>query len=280
MFDRRAKTAFAVASVILVGSNLGISSVERWMGMFLHKDPVPLPLEFSRIAKQTDHWNSTIPDELLDEAILDRLGTRKYLNRLYAPNEGDAPRIHLHVAYYTGLIDPVPHVPDRCFVAGGLDKVAPARNLKLPMAKTDWVEHADRINQATKLPYHTAEVRHPFTNERIEVTMPIGEFLWRTTQFSDQRQPGLKIFSGYMFVANGRLTPSPDGVRVMAFDLFERSAYYCKIQLTIRTKAEFTEQDFVDLSADFLDEILPEVMRCLPDWWAHESAIAASASTD
>ena len=56
----------------------------------------------------------------MDAAMVESLGTDKYLTRSYAL-DGDPAKgtMLLHLAYYTGMIDTVPHIPERCWGAGG-----------------------------------------------------------------------------------------------------------------------------------------------------------------
>ena len=75
-----------------------------------------------------------------------------------------------------------------------------------------------------------------------------------------------RAHAGYLFLANGRSTPSPDGVRLLAFKLSERRAYYCKVQFTMGGSADFDDTAWLSEIGDFMDEFLPELMRCLPDW--------------
>ena len=46
--------------------------------------------------------------------MVEELGTNLYLSRDYERRDD---RVNVHVAYYTGLIDDVPHVPERCWAA-------------------------------------------------------------------------------------------------------------------------------------------------------------------
>ena len=114
----------------------------------------------------------------------------------------------------------------------------------------------------------------PFTLEAIEVLMPIGKFRIRTTEFEDKTRPHLRIFAGYYFIANGRITPSPDGVRLLAFNLNDKYAYYCKVQFTMVGDRKLDQEVFVRIAAGFTDGLLPELMRCLPDWSEVESLTA------
>lgn len=270
MFDSRTKIAFIATCLLLAGSRGAFEGVQRILGAYLHKESVPLRQEFSRISKQIGDWHSSEPDLIYDEAVVETLGTQMYLTRSYQRSEGVPGRIKVHVAYYTGLIDLVPHVPDRCFIAAGLNAKSLPDNILLPLKRDGWKEQSDRINLATGEGYSTVQLPHPFTGEPMTLTMPIGDYRLRTTEFEDDRNPRYRIFAGYFFVANGRITPTPDRVRLLAFDLSERYAYYCKVQLQVFAPTGYETAQFISLSAEFLDDFLPELMRCLPDWWEVE----------
>ena len=108
----------------------------------------------------------------------------------------------------------------------------------------------------------------------MDIMMPIGEFRIRTTEFEDKTKRNIRIFAGYFFIANGRVTPSPDGVRLLAFNLNDKYAYYCKIQYTMVGDRKLDQEAFVRIVTGFTDELLPELMRCLPDWSEVEAQTA------
>ncbi len=279
MFDHRSKIAFVLTCLILAGGRGAFDVIQRMMGAYLHKDSVSLRQDFSRISREIGDWRAKEADQIFDEAVVETLGTPSYLYRTYTRPESIPGRIDVHVAYYTGMIDPVPHVPDRCFVAAGLNAKTLPENLPTPLIESEWREYDDRVNLATGQPYRYITTRHSFTGEQMDVTMPIGTLRLRTTLFEDTRRPQYRIFAGYFFLANGRTTPTPDRVRLMAFDLSERFAYYCKVQLTVVAPSTYQQGQFVNLVAEFLDDFLPELMRCLPDWSEVERIDAASSNS-
>jgi len=277
MFDRQAKYALIAAALVLIVSRAAFSYAQWALGAVLKKQRVDLREAPARIPTHLKSWRAISPDQLMDASVLETLGTSVYLSRIYAPLDDDGPPVHLHIAYYTGLIDPVPHVPDRCFEAAGLTKKELPRNLALPLDDSAWTIDPGPPNRATGERYRLTTARHPLTLDRMEVAMPVGEFELRTTPFLDERQPHLNVYAGYFFIANGRTTPTPDRVRLLAFDLRERHAYYCKVQLTVSTPSAMTQDQFVEYSARFLNELLPDLMRCLPDWREVESSGAPPA---
>jgi hypothetical protein len=156
-------------------------------------------------------------------------------------------------------------VPDRCLGAAGLLQKSAVTNLALEVDTSAWRPDPDGlVNLATDELYSAVEYQDLLG--RVEVVrMPVGDLKLRTMEFQDAKNPNLRIFGGYFFIANGRITPAPEGVKLMAFNPRERFAYYCKVQLT-SVSHHVTQERFLELSADLLKELLPELMRCLPDW--------------
>ena len=48
----------------------------------------------------------------------------------------------------------------------------------------------------------------------------------------------------------------------------------CKIQLTTAWEEPLSTERFLELSTSFMDSMIPEIARCLPDW------VDVSADTD
>ncbi len=272
MFDRMAKPALIVAVATLLVCGLGFRFAVRAAHAFLAKAPVELRLPLTEIPKRLHHWEATGPDAQLTAEVEEALGTRKYIDRAYVGTVGrQEQRVMVHVAYYTGLIDAVPHVPDRCLSAGGWVTQGLPQNVPLPLDRTAWVADPDHRNLGTGESYSLLTFSHHVTGDDVTVRMPVGEFKLRTTEFRGGDQLDDRIFAGYFFIANGQTTPSPEGVRKFAFDLTTQYAYYTKIQFTMFVTQDATIEDFVTTVTDLANELLPELMWCLPDWAEVES---------
>src|SRR5207253_2412975 len=81
-------------------------------------------------------------------AVVEELGTENFVTRVYAEKlptgSTGRPRIlQLHAAYYTGTIDTVPHVPDRCFVGAGWAIVGGPWVRDVPLSTSGWVPAPD-----------------------------------------------------------------------------------------------------------------------------------------
>ena len=63
-------------------------------------------------------------------------------------------------------------------------------------------------------------------------------------------------------------------MRSLAFNLTDRYAYYCKVQLTKSGTVKGADESLLDPfkqdSRELLTELIPPLMRCLPDWPAWE----------
>jgi hypothetical protein len=153
VFDRGAKLAFIVACVTLIACGIGFRSAISALNAYLKKEPVELRRQFVSIPTVLPRWQGVGTDEKLDEAFLDELGTDQYLTRRYQRTDGEDVTINVHLTYYTGLIDAVPHVPDRCLVAAGLSVAVMPVNYDLPIDRSGWSLDPQRRNVASGSPY-------------------------------------------------------------------------------------------------------------------------------
>jgi hypothetical protein len=275
-YDRRSKPAFFAACGVLLASTVGFNWAVKALNVYLKKEPIELRGLFDTIPRALGRWHAVGKDKSFDEAMIEELGTSKYLDRDYAIDGSPrGPRMNVHVAYYTGMIDAVPHVPDRCLVAAGFNAKTLPQNLPLNIDRSAWTDH-EMTNLQTGRLYPAVVIRNDFTGDRM-ILMPVGDFELRVTEFERTDQPDLNVFGGYFFIANGQITPTPEGVKAMAFKPSEKYAYYCKVQLT-QVALNVTQDEYLALAADFMGEFLPELMQRLPDWAEVERRDIAPAS--
>jgi exosortase len=265
-FGSNTRTAFFTAIVILVGGGLFIQTAARSLGVYLEKEPVAPRFALDTIPYKVGPWfSSREMERRMDDAGVEQLGTERYLTRQYFnSDEPGSPPIQLHIAYYTGHIDTIPHVPDRCLVAGGLtQEQAEPINYDVEIDQSQWTIDPD--NTLDGQPYRLVGLERV---DGLEETtrMPVGEFKLRTTRFGEPKNPDVSVFAGYFFIANGRLTPDPWGVKLLAFKPEDKKAYFCKVQLTTAWNKPLSTERFIDMSTSFLESMIPEIARCLPDW--------------
>lgn len=258
-FTGSAVSGFVVAVVLLASSAVAFQFGVSSLNVYLHKEAVFPRKNFSLLPIQLEGWTRVGEDIRFDKAGVEALGTDLYLSRTYVSTNRSMPAVQLHVAYYTGQVDAVPHVPDRCMVAGGfVPLTSEPMTLPLDIDQSTWSE--DESESLDGIPYRIID------EEEEIIRLPFGEFELRTTQFSHPQIGTDHVFAGYFFVANGKTTAYPERIRLLAFDRSSQYAYYCKIQFTIRGDRDFTTEQFVEIVSTFTSEMLPEIMECLPDW--------------
>ena len=174
------------------------------------------PLDKMRVAERRSNW---------------------YVSRLYVDprkNPGEPYRFwQLDVTYYTGGLDKVPHVPERCLAAAG----------------------------ATVLDGNDVMFRAPGMPEPWD-----GDIPFRATRF-ERRDPDRfrtdQFVQYYAFSLNGRPQSSWKVVRLLLNDPRLRYCYFAKIQLAPRNPTnDFAQAD--KATADFASHCLPSVLRMLP----------------
>lgn len=258
-FTGSALSGFIIAVVILASTAVAFQFGVHSLNVYLHKEAVYPEKNFSLLPSKINGWQRVGEDIRFDAAGVEALGTDLYVSRTYLSENKSIPPVQLHIAYYTGQVDAVPHVPDRCMVAGGyVPLTAEPLTLSLNIDKSAWLE--DDVETLDGVSYQVVHL------EDEPIRMPFGDFELRTTEFSHPQIGTDHVFAGYFFVANGKTTAYPEKIRLLAFDRSSQYAYYCKIQFTIRGNRDFSTDQFVDIVSEFTSEMLPEIMDCLPDW--------------
>ncbi len=162
----------------------------------------------------------------------------------------------LHAVYYTGMIDAVPHVPERCVVAGGgemcrsSDHAGPAR----PFAGCRRSRGARRRRDQVFRPFRCDVSAHPLPRGVEHLAMSISSF--------DQASSDQDIWAGYFFIANGGVVASASGVRGLAYRLDSDYAYYAKIQFSSVTVGSAEAR----ISRGGCAARPFQSSRCMPNW--------------
>jgi hypothetical protein len=279
-FAPRTRVAYVALLATLAIGGLGLRAAMQSFEVYLRKEPIALRADFGSLPTTLGRWQKFGEDQQLDSAMVESLGTDKYLTRNYAL-DGDPSKgvLSLHLAYYTGMIDTVPHIPERCWGAGGMVQLGEAVTMPLSLAIAGEPAAEAPLNAATGLPYPLATLVDPVTRLEERVALPIGDAAMTVSTFQEARSSRVEQLGGYLFIANGRLTPSTLGVRALAFNLTDRVAYYCKVQLSARYPKGDTPSAvvFKAQAEDFLTQLLPHLMRRLPDWPSVERAAAGKS---
>jgi hypothetical protein len=146
--------------------------------------------------------------------------------------------IHLGLTYYTGLVDTVAHIPDRCYIADGYEP----SSYDIPT----WQLGPDSAGKMFPLAVRFISFSDSTGNNRVSKCV------------------------AYFFHTNGHYESDPLGVRQTLEDLTERYGYYSKIELmTLVPKGQATPHD-IDVTSQAMTEFLtaarPQIELCLPDW--------------
>lgn len=254
-----------VPLVVLLACAGGISAAIRWGGL----NPVKLAIYGDRplmaIAPTAlTSWEPLGADTRENAEVEKTLGTENYLTRTYVPRGGEKPvRLVLHTAYYTGSIDTVPHVPERCMVGAGWQIDADPRLIPLKLDASRW--SADPRDPAARdlgyLRSRTGE-RSDAPGRYVNLPKGIGGVQMQVTRFVAPN--GTPMYAGYFFIANGQVATTAIDVRRMAFDITTKYAFYMKVQVSSADVS--SEEELAERAGRLLDELLPELMRCVPDW--------------
>lgn len=283
-FARAGRIAYGCAFGVLLCASLGFRGAVAYLGYYLIKEPVPLRAPIDTIPIGLGSWERLGKDNILSATMVEELGTQRYLDRMYV-HEKDRGRggVQVHIAYYTGTIDDVPHVPERCWGVAGYEQLGSSEIVEIPLDRSGWNLKSGVINRATGIEYATVSTPDPITGRPVDVSAPIGDVRLRITQFQDPKKPKRRLIGGYLFIANGRLTPDAYGVRRLAFERTERFAYYCKVQfsmdIVVSGEGESAIPIFRENANELFNALLPHLMARLPDWPTIERRAEADGAT-
>jgi hypothetical protein len=274
-----ANPGFLVAFAVMATSAAGMSAALHHFKLYLQKKPIyPEPVGgvarvLRAIPTQTAAWKQVGQDVIEPPESVEMLGTENYVTRNFAekhPTAGTQPRVlSLHLAYYTGMIDTVPHVPERCLIGAGLSLVGGPWLEPMPLSTEAWLAEPDDQNPFAPTPLYTVRLSNEYSTAGggRRVHLPAGVApghppVLRVTEYATP--DGKRTFAGYFFIANGGIAQSAEEVRSLAFDLKNDYAFYLKVQI-----GPATAENSADLAAaagSLLSDLFGEIMTCVPDW--------------
>jgi len=262
---------FLLAVLVLTAAAMGLNGATQYMQLHFKKQPVTIAVPLKEISSKLGPWMQVSKDEPLEGDVEAALGTKEYIFRDYVNVDLADPVllkrldepikdkktgemrpltsnerhmllyqiikvrpdavVNLAVTYYTGLVDTVAHIPDRCYIADGY-------------------EPSEYTTETWATSPHPSEVR--FIN------------------FEDQSGNGkLSRCVAYFFRVNDMYTSDPvgtpmhPGVRMRLQDLREKYGFYSKVELMMTTKDRAVAAATM---TSFLSYALPEIEKCYPDW--------------
>lgn len=268
----------AASGIGLAGAAVAFQYALRSQGVRLQKKPIH-PADgrtLGSIPRETAHWTRFGTDRIESKEIEEVLGTSNYISRIYVrkdtPEGSDPDYIDFHAAYYTGMIDTVPHVPEVCLVGNGMQMSANSQTVHLPLDSERWTPDID-------VPSSLGEwyrIRTSDGSQRVRLPKNPEGISIRVSQF---QQPGDKTLrAGYFFVANGDWVAHAHGVRLLSFRLQEEYAYYMKVQFS--STSYDTNEEFAAASASLLDDLFGDVMLCVPDWVDVKTGVHPDVQSD
>jgi len=134
--------------------------------------------------------------------------------------------VNMGLTYYTGMVDTVAHIPDRCYIADG---------------------------------YEPSEYTRPLWDVGAGKSLQV-----RYINFEDQTGTGRVAKNvAYVFHVNGEYKDDPLDVRYTLQNLTQKYGYYAKIELM--TIGQARDRSAAAM-ADFLSAAKPKIEGCLPDW--------------
>ena len=246
------KSSFFIAAIVLGVSAFTLEGATKYLKLHFRKERVDLAQPLERISPNLGPWVQVSTDEPLPEDIEHTLGTSQYVFRNFLDSRvfskdildgfkdksaeerkagfADLQRqypeaaITLAVTYYTGLVDTVAHVPDRCYVADGYD-----------------VSHADQLTWSAG-------------GRNLNV---------RYLSFEDTTGVGrVSRNVAYLFQVDGQYACDPIDVRRILANLFVRYGYYCKFEMMTvlpdRDKSAKVMDDFLGYAVPEIEKVLPD----------------------
>ena len=257
--------ALLACLAVLAVSAAGMSAAITQGKIFLSKKAIypPNNRQLHDIKARSLSWERAGTDHTASKEEEEALGTQNYVTRKYARRASDKPVVlDFHAAYYTKQVDTVPHVPERCFVAGGLQMVKEWGDVPVPLDRSRWREAKDVPDE---LKGHIVEA--PVINEVGAVSTYVRlprdpeTLKLHVTEFAGR---GQRVMSGYFFIANGGVVARANDVRLLAFNLTDSYSYYVKVQVSSATAT--TGEELAAEAGALLNDLLPEIMLSVPDW--------------
>ena len=241
---------FAVLSILLVAA-VSFAVAGHVLQLQFVKVPVPLTRPLTQVPAELGPWrlyggNQSIPDDLEQTLGATQYVFREYLdsrvigdqaidalqhnpseaNGLLADIAASHPQalVRIAVTYYTGHVDAVIHQSERCNLAGGI-----ATSIESHPEK--WTLGPRCLNvRVVHLMQNSAEEKGPH-------------------------------YLAYCYCVNGRQETEAWRVRSLLMNIFERQAWYAKIEVTSGLADPNESQRVL---SDFLENALPEIEKCFP----------------
>ncbi|HEX2971688.1 MAG TPA: exosortase-associated EpsI family protein [Tepidisphaeraceae bacterium] len=253
----RARGGFVVAVVVLLLAATGVRFSVKYLKVHIRKEPVPMRQEFAKaMPAVVGNW-VRVADRTQSPEILTELAAQDWLFCSYVnaaalkrtpeqvlqqfaklsyeeqeqrlveyQRENPTAVLALALTYYTGKVDAVDHIAERCYLGGGWEAV--------DQPKTETWSVGDRQMDVRFLTFEHKAARSPVRRD-----------------------------VAYFFQVNGNYEGSHWGVRTALQNPFARYGYYAKVELASLGNDQATSAEAM---RQFLTVALPKVESALPDW--------------
>ncbi len=275
---RSLRTAVLGTGLLLGTGAIGMGAAINYFKAYLQKLEIYPETgdDVRTVPTKTANWTQLGSDTIFPQEIVDTLGTKNYVTRRYQAREaragarggaGEKPIVELHLAYYTGLLDAVPHVPERCFTGAGLALTGGPWTVDIPMATDGWVVDEAWLRERAETLY-TVRTSNEYSRrpgQRVALPSGVGPgrpIQLRVSQYTDGQ--GRVAWTGYFFLANGGWVSSAEGVRDLAFKFSDRYAYFMKVQ--VQSMQVTSPEGLAELAGGLLGDMMGDVMFTVPDW--------------
>lgn len=221
-----------VACLLLLLGIIGMQTGQRLLAWQFEKEKLPLRRPFTELPQSAGAYQTVSELAQLAPDTERVLGADAYISRIYhdtrVAKNEPGGLIRLHLAYYSGMTDTT-------------------------------IYHRPEV-------CYVAAGAQPqgLKSGRLQVPDPVE------AQFFQFVPPGRLASEGvfYFFVANGQLTGSVTGVRLMDLKFTDRYAYWCKIEVQVPGLGR--EVLIRRTIEPFLQAVLPQIRDCLPAWRSGE----------
>jgi hypothetical protein len=268
---RLLQPGFWAATVVLAIAAVGLNAATQFMQLHFKKLAVEIAKPVKEIPAELGPWKQVTKDEPLDSDLEAALATKEYVFRNYVDErragkstvaefnekikdnvtgemrsltneervvlllklQAREPQavVNLAVTYYTGLVDTVAHIPDRCYIADGY--------VPSEYETVKWSTGKKASDPPTEVRFIN------FEDQAGERTVPRSV--------------------AYFFRVNDTYTSDPLAVRRRLQNLREKYGFYSKVELMMMIPTGERSASATAMT-DFLGYALPEIEKCFPDW--------------
>jgi hypothetical protein len=255
--SRHSPAFFVVAGVLLLAA-VGLNGATSYLKLSFRKLPVDLSRPLTEIPETLGPWRQASIDQRMSHEIEDALAAQQYVFRDFVDtrklspeeieqfnNKSPAERqamilqlrlkkptavLNVGLTYYTGLADTVAHVPERCYIAEGLEST---NSQDAPFSSLAGVEGGGKVRYI--------DFEGEVTASRMSIKRNVA----------------------YFFHCNGKYMNDSIAVRKKLANLLDKYGYYMKVEMQTLNLPSDQAEAVMD---DFIGHLRPELEKTLPNW--------------